>query len=258
MPAQLVEFRTVDWLAIEPGDNVTRQELGDLSQLIRTLRAGQRVTPLTCKQKHKKYLLVAGFRRYYAVKELNEIAIKDGEKPPFPTVPIELVEGNDVEMVVANIQENLGRLDPHFLEVATACAKMRERFNLDQGEIAERLGLSKSTVCEYLLMHDKLDQKIFTAVLRGENVPRNELVRWCRLDDKGKQFTEYAKWRNNKRSRMDLDGSRSEAKREKKFTRQRARYFLREIKMRERTEYNRGAICALEYVLGLREEMEIE
>lgn len=99
--------------------------------------------------------LVAGERRLRAIKQLGKA-----------TIPAIVVEVGDREAAEMALIENLQREDLNPLERATALAHLRDNFGLSQQELAEQVGLDRSSVANLLRILE-LDDFCTAAVRRG-------------------------------------------------------------------------------------------
>lgn len=130
-----------------------------------------------------KYHLIAGERRYKALRILRARDRQDGLDPRFETVRAEIYTGNDpLEIMLLNAKENLGRKELTYYEVAVYCGELRTRFGLSSEEVAEKLGLSKSYV-NRLLRVLKLDPYILNHLKKtgGVNLPLTLIYGWSKL-----------------------------------------------------------------------------
>ena len=82
-----------------------------------------------------KYQLIAGERRWRALKMLN-----------FAEVPIILKEVNDDEILELGLIENIQREDLNPIEEATSYKLLIDKHNYKQEELANRLGKERSTI----------------------------------------------------------------------------------------------------------------
>lgn len=255
------EFKLVHFESIQLVENISRQDLGDLTELTRVIKASGFLTPLVVsetvshsRRKSNKYDLRAGYRRYHVVKELNHLAEIDHEPLPFDFVPVIVVDGTETEMDIFNIQDNYGRLNPKPIEVAMACKTLKIKHHLEPDDIARRLGISKVYVYELLRIDANLHDEIRRYLLAGNEIPKSELVRWCSYKtdtgepDHGKQLLAYSSW-CGRLNRLDIDGEKRR-KSDEKINARLLRRELRDWKRKPRTAEVTGAIKALERILG--------
>ena len=99
--------------------------------------------------------LVAGERRFRAIKLLGRSVL-----------PAVIIEADDREAAELALIENLQREDLNPLDRASALANLRDTFGLSQADLAERVGLDRSTVANLLRILE-LDDFCAAAVRRG-------------------------------------------------------------------------------------------
>ena len=99
--------------------------------------------------------LVAGERRFRAIKLLERAVL-----------PAVVIEADDREAAELALIENLQREDLNPLDRASALANLRDTFGLSQADLAERVGLDRSTVANLLRILE-LDDFCAAAVRRG-------------------------------------------------------------------------------------------
>ena len=123
--------------SIEPDPDQPRRtfdetELQDLSNSIKALGV---IQPIVVIREGKKYVIVAGERRWRAAKMAG-----------LETIPAVVRTMNSQNRLEASLIENVQRQDLNPIETATAYAKLREQFNMNVNEIADRIGKSSATV----------------------------------------------------------------------------------------------------------------
>ncbi len=87
----------------------------------------------------RQFEIIAGERRVQACRLLQ-----------LPVIPALLVEMTDQERLESALIENVQRVDLNPLEIALALKKMADELNLDQEEIAQRVGKKRSTVSNFI------------------------------------------------------------------------------------------------------------
>lgn len=156
-PAEVKKDGTVVYrkaTSAEKGEGAT-----DLNSLKASIRAQGLLTPLTVVKSgddgdSQPYTLVAGFRRFQALKELKKLAA------PAMVYP---AGTSEADIRILNLTENLQRENLHPSEIAEACVELRDDFELDGPTIAKRLGLSKSYVNNLMRAKDRVHPKIWAA-----------------------------------------------------------------------------------------------
>ena len=120
----------------QPRKNFDEEELNDLSKSI--LEHGI-LQPLVVREVNGKYEIVAGERRYRAARlaGLNEI-------------PVIIKNFSDQQTLEVALVENIQREDLNPMELACAYSLLMERFDLNQEQVADKVGKSRPSVANML------------------------------------------------------------------------------------------------------------
>jgi ParB family transcriptional regulator, chromosome partitioning protein len=116
----------------QPRKEFSAEELKELTDSIRTAGLLQ---PIAVRSVKDGYELVAGERRFRAVKSLC-----------WPTIPAIVRDYDDRTMLTLALIENLQRADLNPIEEAEGYARLASEFDLTQNEIADLVGKDRSTV----------------------------------------------------------------------------------------------------------------
>ncbi len=106
-----------------------------LKELAESIRASGVVQPVLLRRSGTRYQLVAGERRWRAAREAG-----------LETIPAVVREIGDRDALELALTENLLREDLNPLEAAQGYAVLQHQHGLTHEEIAERLGLDRSTI----------------------------------------------------------------------------------------------------------------
>ncbi len=132
---------------IDPNPNQPRQNVGDLSELIASIREKGVLEPILVRRKESRFQIVAGERRYRA-------AIEAG----LPEIPSVVKELNDPEVMEIALVENLQRKDLTAFEEADGLKVLAEAHGYTHEMMAEKLGKSRTTVTETLTLSSMPDR----------------------------------------------------------------------------------------------------
>ncbi len=124
---------------IEPNPRQPRQNLGDLTELIASIREKGVLEPLLVREVGGRFQIIAGERRYRA-------AIEAG----YAEVPCVVRESSDAEMMELALVENLQRKDLTSFEEADGLKLLADAYGYTHEMMAEKLGKSRSSVTEVL------------------------------------------------------------------------------------------------------------
>jgi len=111
----------------------------DLAELEASLRTNGLLQPVTVRQVHDHYELVAGERRLRAASRLG-----------WQTIPALVRQLGEREMLTLALIENLQRTDLNAMEEADGLFRLLEEFGLTQQQVAEAVGKDRSTVANLL------------------------------------------------------------------------------------------------------------
>jgi ParB family chromosome partitioning protein len=132
---------------IDPNPNQPRQNVGDLSELIASIREKGVLEPILVRRRESRFQIVAGERRYRA-------AIEAG----LPEIPCVIKDLTDPEMMEVALVENLQRKDLTPFEEADGLKVLAEAHGYTHEMMAEKLGKSRSTVTETLTLSSMPDR----------------------------------------------------------------------------------------------------
>jgi ParB family chromosome partitioning protein len=116
----------------QPRKAFDKDELANLSA---SVRAHGILQPLVVRQVGDQFQLVAGERRLRAAQDAG-----------LKAVPVRVVDFNDQQVLEAALVENIQRADLNPIEKAQGFKDYLERFGMNHEQLAQRLGLARSTI----------------------------------------------------------------------------------------------------------------
>jgi ParB family chromosome partitioning protein len=130
-------LREIAIVQIRPNHYQPRKEFdtADLNELADSIRTAGLLQPIAVRTTNDGYELVAGERRFRAVKSLG-----------WTTIPAIVRDYDDQTMLTLALIENLQRADLNPIEEAEGYARLASEFDLTQNEIADLVGKDRSTV----------------------------------------------------------------------------------------------------------------
>jgi ParB family chromosome partitioning protein len=116
----------------QPRKNFDKDELASLSASVKEHGILQ---PLVVRAVGDRFQLIAGERRLRAAQEAG-----------LTTVPVRIVDFNDQQVLEAALAENIQRTDLNPIEKAHGFKEYIDRFGMNHEQLAQRLGLARSTI----------------------------------------------------------------------------------------------------------------
>ena len=114
-----------------------------MEALIESVSRNGILQPIIVRKVGKKFELVAGERRWRAAQHLG-----------LPTVPAVVRDVPDEQMLELALIENIQREDLNPIEKAKAFSRLIRDHNLTQAEAAERVGMDRSSVANFIRLLD--------------------------------------------------------------------------------------------------------
>lgn len=134
-------IKVVDINDVEPNFGQPRKQFDEeeLHELSRSILEHGILQPLIVSEKAGKYQIVAGERRYRAARiaGLSEL-------------PIIIKNFSEQQTLEVALVENIQRADLNPMELASAYSLLMERFDLNQDEVADKVGKSRPAVANIL------------------------------------------------------------------------------------------------------------
>ena len=107
----------------------------DIAELAASIKANGLLQPITVTKNGDRYTIVAGERRYRAVRSLQMETI--------PAIIRNISRRQSMELALI---ENIQRSDLNPIEEAAAIGALMQEFGLTQQELSQRLGMSRSAL----------------------------------------------------------------------------------------------------------------
>jgi ParB family chromosome partitioning protein len=126
---------------ITPNPDQPRQNLGDLTDLVASVREKGILEPLLVRKVGGRYQIIAGERRYRA-------AVDAG----LDEIPCVVRDSSDAEMMELALVENLQRKDLTPFEEADGLQVLADTYGYTHEMMADKLGKSRSSVTEILAL----------------------------------------------------------------------------------------------------------
>jgi ParB family transcriptional regulator, chromosome partitioning protein len=124
---------------IDPNPNQPRHSMGDLSELIASVREKGVLEPILVRPRGNRFQIIAGERRFRAAGEAG-----------LAEIPCIVRETPDAEMMELALIENLQRKDLTPFEEADGLRTLKDHYGYTHDAMAEKLGKSRSSITETL------------------------------------------------------------------------------------------------------------
>lgn len=132
-------IRMISLIKIYPNPHQPRSELGNLKELMLSIKEKGIIEPIIVRPKRGRYEIIAGERRFIAAKKLGLEEIPCIEK---------IVEDN--EAMELSLVENLQRKNLNAFEEADALKSLGEIYGYNHDKIANKIGKARSTITEII------------------------------------------------------------------------------------------------------------
>lgn len=165
------QIRMIPIDKIDPNPQQARSELGDIKDLMASIKQKGILEPIIVRPRHGRYEIIAGERRFIASKGIGLKEIPCIEKN---------VEDNEA-MEIALI-ENLQRKDLDAFEEADGLYSLAEMYGYNHEEIAKKIGKARSTITEVINLR-KIPQKIRKLCYENNITSRTTLIEIAKIKD---------------------------------------------------------------------------
>jgi len=184
--SQKNKIEKIDTNKIVPNPHQPRSEFSEenLKKLAESIENFGIIQPLIVSKKDDKYQLIAGERRLRAAKLID-----------LKQVPAIINNYKEEEVAEISLVDNIQRHDLNFLDEALAYYSIMNKFDLNQTEMAEKVGKSQGTIANKLRIL-KLPEEIL-ALIRKYNLSERHARALLKVDDNEKQ-KEFIKEVNEK------------------------------------------------------------
>lgn len=133
------QVRLISMKKISPNPHQARNELGEMEDLINSIKEKGVLEPILVRPKNNEYEIIAGERRYIASKRLN-----------LDDIPCIVMNVSDTEAIEISLIENLQRLDLDIFEEADGLKYLSKNYGYRHDQISKKLGKARSTVTEMI------------------------------------------------------------------------------------------------------------
>ncbi|GAH41900.1 unnamed protein product [marine sediment metagenome] len=132
-------IRMISIKKIDPSPNQARTELGDIEELMASIKEKGILQPIIVREKNNRYEIIAGERRCIAAKN---VGLKD-----IPCIEMNVSDNEAMEIALI---ENLQRKDLGVFEEADGLNALADMYGYSHKQISEKIGKARSTITEIL------------------------------------------------------------------------------------------------------------
>ncbi|MBN1501200.1 MAG: ParB/RepB/Spo0J family partition protein [Spirochaetes bacterium] len=170
----------VELTRIEPNPDQPRSHFDDeeVAHLAESIESVGLIQPIILRKKVNKYYIIAGERRYRAVKLLERSTIK--------AIVMETTDEDNLTMALI---ENVQRQNLDAIEEAKAYKLLITRFKLKQNEVAKKVGKDRATIANAIRLLS-LPQNIQDAVSCG-HISAGHAKVLCSIESSAEQVEYY-------------------------------------------------------------------
>ncbi len=141
-------IRMISINKIDPSPNQARTELGDIEELMSSIKEKGIIQPIIVREKNDRYEIIAGERRCIAAKNAG---LKD-----IPCIEMNVSDNEAMEIALI---ENLQRKDLGIFEEADGLNGLADIYGYSHKQISEKIGKARSTITEIISI-SKIPKKI--------------------------------------------------------------------------------------------------
>ena len=170
------QIRMIPADKIDPNPRQARSELGDMKELMESIKSKGILEPILVRPKDGRYEIIAGERRFMASKRvgLNEVPC------------IEMIV-SDNEAMELTLIENLQRKDLDAFEEADGLKSLSENYGYSHDDISKKIGKARSTVTEMINI-SKIPEEIRNYCKDHYIMSRSTLIEISKQKDKDAMF----------------------------------------------------------------------
>ena len=132
-------IRMISINKIDPSPNQARTELGNIEELMASIKEKGILQPIIVREKNDRYEIIAGERRCIAAKN---VGLKD-----IPCIEMNVSDNEAMEIALI---ENLQRKDLGVFEEADGLNALADMYGYSHKQISEKIGKARSTITEII------------------------------------------------------------------------------------------------------------
>ncbi len=158
------QIRMISIDKIDPNPRQARSELGDLDELMSSIKEKGVLEPILVRPQEGRYEIIAGERRF--------IASKKAGLTDLPCIEMNVEDNEAMELTLI---ENLQRKDLDVFEEAEGLKSLAENYGYNHNQISKKIGKARSTVTEILNI-SKIPKDLRDFCLDNDITSRSTLI----------------------------------------------------------------------------------
>lgn len=158
---------------IDPNPQQARNELGNIQELMASIKAKGILAPILVRPKNDRYEIIAGERRFVASKG---VGLKE-----LPCIEMHVKDNEAMELALI---ENMQRKDLDVFEEADGLSALVDIYAYSHNDLAEKIGKARSTITEIINI-SKIPPRLRKACKENNITSRSTLIEIAKLDNVG-------------------------------------------------------------------------
>jgi ParB family chromosome partitioning protein len=163
-------IRMISLDRIDPNPRQARSELGNLEELMASVKVKGILEPILVRPKNDRYEIIAGERRFVASKN---IGLKE-----IPCIEMNVKDNEALELALI---ENLQRKDLDVFEEADGLNALIDIYAYNHNQLAEKIGKARSTITEIINVA-RIPKRLRDLCKTCEITSRSTLIEIAKLD----------------------------------------------------------------------------
>lgn len=156
---------------IEPNPRQPRSELGDIQELMESIKAKGVLEPIIVRPKGEKFEIIAGERRFVASRNLG---LKE--------IPCIEMTVDDQEAMEISLIENLQRKDLDIFEEADGLQALMNLYGYSHQQVADKIGKARSTITEIISV-SRIPSAIREKLKKAGITSRSTIIEIAKVED---------------------------------------------------------------------------
>ena len=213
--------RMISIEAIDPNPRQARSELGNIDELMSSIKEKGVLEPILVRPKAGRYEIIAGERRYVASKRagLREM----------PCIEMRVEDNEAMEIALI---ENLQRKDLDVFEEADGLKALADVYGYNHEEIGKKIGKARSTITEILNIC-KIPKEIRDFCVKNSIVSRSTLIEIAKQKNVENMKKLVSMIKNRELSREDT----RDLSKDLKGIQRKNKYFIYNFKPKDKDSY---------------------